>query len=99
METIVSVKTRTEVDKNGVFLISSFTDMNVDGTITPVIFESEVLSSFNIIDNVQGKEGELILSYIGSSVGEIDQNGNLELEVDNDDVDLYNQQNGDLTYG
>ena len=89
---------RTEVDKNGDFLVSCFSDMNEDGTTTPVLFKSEVLSAPKIIDNVNGKEGELMLSYVGDKVGEIDGNGNLILDVENDDVNKYNKQNENLTY-
>ena len=98
MRTEVSVKTRTEVDKNGDFLVSCFSDMNEDGTTTPVLFKSEVLSAPKIIDNVNGKEGELMLSYVGYKVGEIDSNGDLILDVENDDVNKYNKQNENLTY-
>lgn len=98
MRTEVSVKTRTEVDKNGDFLVSCFSDMNEDGTTTPVLFKSEVLSAPKIIDNTNGKEGELMLSYVGDKVGEIDDNGNLILDVENDDVNKYNKQNENLTY-
>lgn len=98
MRTEVSVKTRTEVDKNGDFLVSCFSDMNEDGTTTPVLFKSEVLSAPKIIDNTNGKEGELMLSYVGDKVGEIDGNGNLILDVENDDVNKYNKQNENLTY-
>lgn len=98
MRTEVSVKTRTEVDKNGDFLVSCFSDMNEDGTTTPVLFKSEVLSAPKIIDNTKGKEGELMLSYVGDKVGEIDGNGNLILYVENDDVNKYNKQNENLTY-
>lgn len=98
MRTEVSVKTRTEVDKNGDFLVSCFSDMNEDGTTTPVIFKSEVLSAPKIIDNTKGKEGELMLSYVGDKVGEIDNNGNLILDVENDDVNKYNKQNENLNY-
>lgn len=98
MRTEVSVKTRTEVDKNGDFLVSCFSDMNEDGTTTPVLFKSEVLSAPKIIDNVNGKEGELMLSYVGDKVGEIDSNGDLILDIENDDVNKYNKQNENLTY-
>lgn len=98
MRTEVSVKTRTEVYKNGDFLVSCFSDMNEDGTTTPVLFKSEVLSAPKIIDNVDGKEGELMLSYVGDKVGEIDSNGDLILDVENDDVNKYNKQNENLTY-
>ena len=98
MRTEVSVKTITEVDKNGDFLVSCFSDMNEDGTTTPVLFKSEVLSAPKIIDNTKGKEGELMLSYVGDKVGKIDDNGNLILDVENDDVNKYNKQNENLTY-
>lgn len=98
MKTEVSVKTRTEGIENGVFVITSFSDMNEDGTKTPVIFKSEVLDSPKIIDNVKGKEGELLLSYIGDKVGEIDDKGNLIIEVENDDAEKYNKQNDNLIY-
>lgn len=98
MRTEVNVKTRTEVDKNGDFLVSCFSDMNEDGTTTPVLFKSEVLSAPKIIDNTKGKEGELMLSYVGYKVGEIDGHGNLILDVENDDVNKYNKQNENLTY-
>lgn len=98
MRTEVSVKTRTEVDKNGDFLVSCFSDMNEDGTTTPVLFKSEVLSAPKIIDNTKGKEGELMLSYVGDKVGKINDDGNLILDVENDDVNKYNKQNENLTY-
>lgn len=98
MRTEVSVKTRTEVDKNGDFLVSCFSDMNEDGTTTPVLFKSEVLSSPKTIDNTKGKEGELMLSCVGDKVGEIDGNGNLILEVENDKINRYIKQNENLIY-
>lgn len=98
MRTEVSVKTRTEVDNNGDFLVSCFSDMNEDGTTTPVLIKSEVLSTPKIIDNTKGKEGELMLSYVGDKVGEIDESGNLILDIKNDDVNKYNKQNENLTY-
>ena len=39
-----------------------------------------------------------MLSYVGDKVGEIDGNGNLILDVENDDINKYNKQNENLTY-
>lgn len=97
--TIVSVKTITEVDKNdGVFLISCFSDRNEDGTTTPVIFKSQVLEEPKIIDNISGKEGELMLSHSGDTVGSLNENGDLIIEVEGDDAERYSKENENLIY-
>jgi len=101
MKTEVSVKTITEVEKpSGVFLISCFSDGNEDGTTTPSLFKSQVIDKSMEIDNVDGKEGELMLSYSGNNVGDIDENGNLILNIDSvdDDVNKYEKTNENLTY-
>jgi len=99
MKTEVSVKTITEVEKeSGIFLISCFSDMNDDGSTTPVIFKSQVLDKSMEIDNVYGQEGELMLSHSGDKVGNINSEGELILEVENDDVNKYNKENENLTY-
>ena len=53
------------------FLINCFADMNADGSTTPDLFKSQVLDKPMEIDNVDGKEGELMLSYVGNKVGEL----------------------------
>ena len=99
MQNETSVKTVTEVyDVNNTFLIKSVPDKNEDGTTTPSVFKSEILETSKIIDNVSGKEGDLMLSYSGDKVGEISEEGDLMLEPSNDDVNRYEKQNGDLTY-
>ena len=99
MRTEVSVKTTTDVDiKSGTFLISCFSDMNEDGSKTPSIYKSDVLESVKIIDNVSGKEGELMLTYSGDTVGEINSDGELVLNPDADDANKYNKQDENLTY-
>lgn len=99
MRTEVSIKTATEVDaKSGDFLISCFADMNEDGAKTPSIYKSDVLDSTKIIDNVSGKEGELMLTYSGDTVGEINDNGELIINPDGDDANKYNKQDENLTY-
>lgn len=99
MRTEVSVKTITEVDtKTGDFLISCFADMNEDGSKTPSIYKSDVLDSNKIIDNVSGKEGELMLTYSGDTVGEINDDGELVINPDGDDANKYNKQDENLIY-
>jgi hypothetical protein len=99
MRTEVSVKTTTEVDtKTGDFLISCFADMNEDGSKTPSIYKSDVLDSTKIIDNVSGKEGELMLTYSGDTVGEINDDGELVINPDGDDANKYNKQDENLIY-
>lgn len=99
MRTEVSVKTIAEVEiDSGEFIISCFSDMNDDGSKTPSIYKSNVLDSEKIIDNVYGKEGELMLSYSGDTVGEINDEGNLIISPYEDDANKYNKQDDNLTY-
>lgn len=97
--TEVSVITTAEVDKNsGNFTISCFSNMNEDGTITPTIYKSDVVETPKIVNNVVGKEGELLMSYSGNTVGEINNEGELVLEPDGDDANKYNKQDENLMY-
>lgn len=99
MKTEASTKTITEVEKiSGTFLINCFADMNADGSTTPDLFKSQVLDKPMEIDNVDGKEGELMLSYVGDKVGELNENGELIIELENDDVNKYNKVDENLMY-
>ena len=99
MRTQVSVKTITEVEQDtGMFLINCFSDMNADGTTTPRIYKSQVLDKEKIIDNTSGKEGELMLSHSGSTVGEITNDGQLVINVEGDDADKYDKEQENLIY-
>ena len=99
MRTQVSVKTITEVEQGtGVFLISCFSDMNADGSTTPTIYKSQVLDSEKIIDNTSGKEGELMLSHRGSTVGEINVDGELVINIEGDNADKYEKEQENLIY-
>ena len=72
MITEVEVITTAEVYNNtGNFVISCFANMNEDGTTTPSIYKSDVAENLKTVDNVLGKEGELLISYSGNKVGEI----------------------------
>ena len=99
MKTEVSIKTRTTVDKAGNFSITSFSDKNEDGSTTPELFKSEILNDSKTIDNVKGKEGELLLSHDSEFVGDINSNGDLVLNIENDNLDKYNKQDENLIYG
>ena len=101
MKTDVSVKTITEVEKeSGIFLIYCFSDMNDDGSTTPVIFKSQVLDKSMEIDNIDGQEGELMLSHYGeNNNGSINSEGELILNIENGDrVNRYHKENEDLLY-
>lgn len=95
------IKTVTEVSKNsGDFTIHCFSDKKADDTTTPSVFKAQILQEPMDIDNVSGKEGELMLSYEGERCGHL-VNGELIIDPDNDDVNKYNRggtDNTDLIY-
>lgn len=99
MRTQVSVKTITEVEQSsGLFLIDCFSDMNDDGSTTPSIYKSQVLEKPMIVDNTSGKEGELLLSHSGETVGSINSDGELIIEPEGDDANRYVKEQENLTY-
>lgn len=98
MITNCSTKTVTEVDQD-VIIISCFADMNENGSTTPKLFKADLLSDSKQINEVDGKEGELLLTYEGSSVGHVNSDGELILELEGDDVDKYSiNERGELIY-
>lgn len=99
MRTQVSVKTITEVEQSsGLFIIDCFSDMNDNGSTTPSIYKSQVLDKPMIIDNTSGKEGELMLSHSGETVGSINDDGELVIEPEGDDANKYVKEQENLTY-
>lgn len=99
MRTQVSVKTITEVEQSsGLFFINCFSDMNDDGSTTPSIYKSQVLEKPMIVDNTSGKEGELLLSHSGETVGSINSDGELIIEPERDDANRYVKEQENLTY-
>ncbi len=99
MRTQVSVKTITEVEQSsGLFLINCFSDMNDDGSTTPAIYKSQVLDKPMIIDNTSGIEGELMLSHSGTSVGNVNNDGELIIDVQGDDANKYDKEKENLIY-
>jgi len=96
--TIVSVKTLTET-KGTQAMITCFSDMNDDGTTTPSIVKAEVLKEVKEVNAVEGKEGELIVSGDETYFGNLNENGELVLDLENDDPEKYSlNNNGELEY-
>ena len=100
--TDVHVKVITEVKpKAETFSIHCFSDMKASGETTPTLFKSQILQEPTIVDNVEGKEGELILSFDrGKAVGELKE-GTLTISPEEDDAQKYSRggiDNADLIY-
>jgi hypothetical protein len=77
------IRTITEVSKKtGDFNISVF----LDDSNAPSIFKSQILTEPKIIDNVEGKEGELFLSSDNEDNGELIQG---ELFISSDESENY----------
>lgn len=95
-----SVKTITEVEpSNNLFMINCFSDLNEDGSTTPNIYKSQVLDKTKIIDNVSGKEGELMLSHDSEADGSINELGELTIELSDDkEIEKYVKQQENLVY-
>lgn len=97
--TEVTVQTITEVtDSTGEFVITCSASLNEDGTEFPSIFKSQVLETEKTVDNTSGLEGELMLSYSEDTVGEINDDGELEIELEEDDVEKYSKEDENLIY-
>ena len=97
---IIETQTITEIKKSdNSFLVTCFYNLNEEGNPFPEIFKSKVLSENSIIDNIHGKEGELILSTNSDSknVGFI-QNGELTIKTELDDINKYNKVEENLIY-
>lgn len=96
------VKTRASVlVSDGSLRIDTFADRNSEGLTIPEVFKAEILQEPKIIDGVRGKEGELILSFGGDTVGWIDENGHLWIQPGvNDNPNRYSVDGptGDLWY-
>lgn len=72
--------------------------MNDDGTTTPAIYKSQVLDKPMIVDNTSGKEGELLLSHSGDTAGSINNDGELIIDVKDDDANKYEKVQENLMY-
>lgn len=96
--TDVHVKVITEVKtKAGTFSIHCFSDRNIDDSTTPTLFKSQILQEPTIVDNIEGKEGELIMSFgEGKSVGEL-TDGVLTIDPVGDTPSKYSRGGADDT--
>lgn len=102
MTTTVPTRTITEVKSisRENLLIQCLPSLQDDGTNNPEIYRSSVLEVPSSIDNVNGIEGELILSTEDKSSGKIDNNGELIISVNEDNPDKYSvdKTKGNLNY-
>ena len=89
---IVSVKTLTETSGSKV-TITCFSDMDENGSTTPSLVKAEVLKEVKEVNAVPGKEGELIISGDEENFGELNDKGELILDLENDNIDNYSLNN------
>lgn len=98
---IISCKTKTitEVQDNKI-IISCICSNNQEGVDKPSVFRSDVLQKETTVNKVLGTEGELLLTHTDNNevLGQIDQDGNLLITLDDDDVDKYFVENQNLMY-
>lgn len=97
--TEVHVKVITEVKtKAGMFSIHCFSDTKPKGETTPTLFKSQILQEPTIVDNIEGKEGELMMSFSeGTSVGEL-KDGILTINPSGDTASKYSRGETDNAY-
>lgn len=95
---ITTVPTRTITEVVGKkFSISCFVSMNDDGTTSPEIYDANILDSDRIVNDISGKEGELLITSEYPDVAKIEE-GDLILSPKVDRADDYSKENEDLIY-
>ena len=91
-------KTKTETS-GGKANIHCFADMNKDGSRTPTLYHAEVLQGRKEINGVIGIEGELLLVHQDSGkIGELNNKGELLIQLNEDDATKYELQGENLVY-
>ena len=98
---IINCKTKTFTEiRDNIVTISCLSSNNQEGVDRPSIFRSNVLQRGVTINKTSGIEGELLLTHTDNNevVGEIDQNGNLFITLDDDDVEKYFVEEQNLMY-
>lgn len=91
-------KTKTETIGQRVN-IHCFADMNEDSTRTPTLYHAEIVQQPKEINGVKGIEGELILVHQDSGkIGHLTKQGDLVIELKDDDVNKYSLQGENLIY-
>lgn len=98
MITTCSSKTVTVI-KSGVINIGCFADLRDDDTKFPDIYFLSLLQEEAIIDGIKGKEGELIINVMDSNSNITLENGELIIDLENDNESNYSiNTNGELIY-
>ena len=91
-------KTKTETSC-GKANIHCFADMNEDSSRTPTLYHAEVLQGRKEINGVSGIEGELLLVHQDSGkIGELNNKGELFIQLNEDDATKYELQGENLVY-
>lgn len=93
------VKTITEVTGNEAE-ITSLPYEHQDGNEVPTLFRTDVLKNSKTINKVDGKEGELLLTHTDTNetIGELTENGELVITLNDDDTRRYYVEEGILKY-
>ena len=88
----VRVKTKSEVSiDDGIFGIYCFSEKNFNHEDTPSIFQADLLKTRKRVDNIDGKEGELLLSFEGGDNidAEVNENGELIIKSGDNESEEY----------
>lgn len=95
----VPTRTTTEV-VNDKISITCVPSLNDEGNDRPSIYSSKILEDRTSVDNVEGVEGELIISSTEEDSARINSDGELIISLNNDDVNKYSvdETKGDLLY-
>lgn len=88
VETLDNLKVVSEITvSTGALIINCV----FDDSDTPTFYKSRVLSEDKIIDNVQGKIGELLITHTDDGEPMLNENGELILSSDVDNLMRYAQ--------
>lgn len=90
----ILLKTLTEVSSDGSFFINGFIEET-----SPSIYKAQILQEKKVIDNIEGKEGELMISSKNDTDEKLDDDGNLI--IDSPDSEKYSkggEDNANLLY-
>ena len=94
-----STITTTETNQNKAHINCFVGNDNGDTSHKPAIFKAEILESPKDINQISGKEGELILTSINSdNYGILNSNGDLIITTKDDDVNKYKIEDVNLIY-
>lgn len=102
MQRQATITTVTEIRRESAeFTITCTSMYDEEGNlIRPIIMSSEILDEPMIIDSVEGVEGELVLTYRGDVGAEIEEDGSLRLDIEEeeDSAEKYSKEDDSLVY-